>query len=72
MNLYAVTYIDDAPDDGSPPGPKVQWFGTMADEAKATRALKAAHMVNIQGHTVQVPTSKAALLAWLNERGVRP
>lgn len=56
----------------------VVWAGTQADAGRARREFEAqykelpsAKRPRITVEEVDVPTSKAELLAWLNERGVK-
>jgi hypothetical protein len=74
MKLYATTYFDDAPEDGTPPGPRVKWAkpGTQAQQKKDVKDLKAQMMHTIEAHTVEVPTDKPGLIDWLEERAVFP
>lgn len=70
MKLYCTTYIDDGAPDGQMFAQK--WNGTQADAGRTRKWAKAEGMRNVDTKEVDVPTSKAALLEWLNERGVRP
>jgi hypothetical protein len=70
MKLYCTTWLDDAAPNGEMFAQK--WEGTQADTAKTRKWAKAEGMRNVETKEVDVPTSKADLLAWLNERRVRP
>lgn len=69
MQLYQIRYIDDAAPEGGMF--KQQWVGTQADLRTAAKAAQTEGMRNIEKLDVNVPTDKAGLLAFLNERGVR-
>jgi hypothetical protein len=71
MKLYCTTYYDDEKS-GFHDGVQHKWYGTQVDQKRDAKALKAAGMRNISPNPADVPTSKPELLAWLNERGVRP
>lgn len=71
MKLYCTTYTDDAKDDEHY-GRSVQWHGTQAEQKFFMRQLKTDGMREIEQHQVDVPTDKAGLLAFLNQRGVQP
>lgn len=63
MKLYKTIYLDDdTPEDND----RRVWDGTQADAAKRRKALKTEGMRMIVTDEVDVPTSKSALLAWLN------
>lgn len=70
MKLYFTRFIDDEAPNGTMFQQK--WYGTQADQKKDAKALKSAGMREIEPQQVEVPTGKDGLLAWLNERGVRP
>lgn len=69
MKLYVTTYIDD---ETSPPGYLATWSGTQAQQKLDAKQAKTEGMRRIETLSVDVPTDKAGLLAWINERGVRP
>lgn len=71
MKLYVTTYIDDAPETGEP-GPRSWWDGTQEAQKQAAKNFKTVGMRNIEKQHVDVPTDKAGLLAFLNDKGVRP
>lgn len=70
MKLYFTKFIDDEAPNGTMFQQK--WYGTQAEQKKDAKALHSVGMRNIEQMQVNVPTDKAGLLAWLNERGVRP
>lgn len=70
MKLYCTTFVDDAAPTGEMLGQR--WYGTQAWQKKDAKLLHSDGMRNIEQHQVDVPTDKASLLAWLNERGIRP
>lgn len=70
MNLYCTKWIDDAADSGSMFQQK--WSGTQAQAKADRKTAKDQHMRNVETVEVSVPTSKAALIDWLNQKRVRP
>lgn len=73
MKLYCTTYIDDG---NSTYGEEAQkcaaWYGTQMQQAADAKRLKREMYRNLVLQRVNVPTGKAGLLAFLNERGVQP
>ena len=72
MKLHSVTWVDDRPDDGSEPGPKVQWLRTQETVMKLKRQLKSAGMRDIEEHITYLPDDVANMIVFLNERQVMP
>lgn len=48
------------------------WDGTQADAAARRKRLKADGVTGVETKEVDVPTSKAELLTWLNENCGQP
>lgn len=70
MKLYCTKYIDDEAPNGSMFQRK--WYGTQAEQKKDAKQMHSDGMRNIEPQQVEVPTDKPGLLAWLNEKGIRP
>lgn len=70
MKLYCHTYIDDERAAGE--AHRAAWYGTQVEWNRDRKRLRNEGMRNITPHLVEVPTAKAALLQFLNDREVRP
>lgn len=66
MKLYRTTYTDDELSTNSKEFSRSTWSGTLADAASTRKHLKADGMRQIYTDEIDVPTSKPALLEWLN------
>lgn len=62
MRLYKTTYV--APGEGVT---RINWSGTQADAREDRKELKSSGYDDIETEEVDVPTSKAELLEFLNE-----
>lgn len=70
MKLYCTTYIDDElPLERSH---RAMWAGTQVEQRTHVKTLKAQGMRNVSPQAVDLPTDKASLLQFLNDREVRP
>jgi len=66
MKLYKVKYCE--VNGGCIDVFKQRWFGTQAEASKFKTAVKRDDEVQLEAFdTVDVPTTKADLLAWLND-----
>lgn len=66
MKLYRTLYTDDELSMNFKEFSRSVWSGTQADATAARKHLKADGMRQIYTDEVDVPTSKPALLEWLN------
>lgn len=66
MKLYRTKGTDD---EGQV---KYRWDGTQADAGKQRKDMKQEGFTDVETDDVDVPTSKAELLAWLNENCNQP
>lgn len=74
MKLYCTTYVDwaDHCEQCNTGHKKARWCGTQVDQKRDVKDLKSQNMEMVEPQQFDVPTDKAGLLSWLNERGVRP
>lgn len=62
MQLYKIIYANKPSTE-----PTVKWCGSQDDASKTRAGLRGAGFTVIDTKTVDVPTAKGALIAWLNE-----
>lgn len=68
MKLYCITYYDDPRKRD-----RSEWHGTQAQRNQRMAQLrKSIEAYDVIDHEVEVPTDKAGLLQFLNDREVRP
>lgn len=67
MKLYRVEHTVTGAD-----APSVQWLGSEAECTSHRKTIVAAgtKRADIETETIDIPTDKKGLLAWLNENGV--
>lgn len=68
MKLYRTQHHDTPPTDSSSNSLNLRyhWQGTLSDAATCRKKLRADSYEDIETTEVEVPTSKAELLTWLN------
>lgn len=67
MKLYKTTGEVDKSEDGTAPETRVSWQGSLTEASKARTALKKEGAHKPVSLETDVPTTKDALLEWLNK-----
>lgn len=62
MQLYKIIYVNKPSTDQM-----VKWCGSQDDASKTRAGLRSTGFTVLDTKTVNVPTTKGALLEWLNE-----